>query len=70
MAAYFYPGPYDESGILNFGLMLSLATIVGLFAVRRREPAHRFVVVATGLGLIFALGPILRWSGKPVQFPP
>ena len=69
VAALFYPGPYDESGILNFGLTLSLVAIVGLFAVRRKEPAHRFAVVAAGLGLIFALGPILRWSGKPVQFP-
>jgi len=67
VAALIYSGPYDESGIVNFGILLAVVALGGLAAVRRQEWTHRFAVLAAVLGTLLALGPLLRWNGEPVK---
>lgn len=63
-----YRGPVNEASAVMLGAAAMLLATVGLWRVRR-ERAWRPVLVVTALGLVFALGYVLRWNGKPVELP-
>lgn len=69
VASAIYSGPFDESGVMNFGPLFWVLVIWGLVHVSWRSPRHRFVLLLSLLGCVLALGPILRWNGQPVHAP-
>ena len=68
LSRWLYHGPRDESGYANLGLLASAVALVGLW--RARKDRQWWPVMAiTGLGLVFALGYVLRWDDAFVEWP-
>ncbi len=65
-----YTGPYNESGIINLGPVMSLLALFGLVVALRARPRAAGPVWLTGMGLVLGLGLWLRWNGDVLQFPP
>ncbi len=63
-----YSGPLSEASVVTLGTLASLLALFGLWRTRW-DRAWWPVLVVTALGLLFALGYILRWNGKPVELP-
>lgn len=64
-----YTGPYNESGVMNFGLVTcALASGgAGLVLVKKRHYSGLIVLAVTGM--VLALGLLLRWNGDVVRHP-
>lgn len=66
LARTLYSGPQDESGLSNIGLVTTLLAIGGgWLVIRRRGDARRLFPLAA-VGLILALGLVLRWNGRTI----
>ena len=64
-----YPGPVDESGVANLGIVAVAVALVSLAFVRIKDGRQRFAVLILVVGMVLALGPVLRWSGHAIQVP-
>ncbi|MDW8064566.1 MAG: hypothetical protein RMK32_02905 [Anaerolineae bacterium] len=64
-----YTGPYNESGVMNFGLVASALAIVGTAIVLRNQPRDRVLVGLTLGGVILGMGLLVRWNGEVVSHP-
>ena len=67
LARALYPGPVNEPGQANFGLLASLLALFGLghaWRDRRWLP----VIGLAAAGILLALGVTLKWSGQTVQW--
>ena len=62
-----YTGPYNESGVMNFGLSTSLLALIGLIGVLREKRQHTGLIWLTLIGIILGMGLLLRWNGEVVQ---
>jgi len=62
-----YRGPLDESGSVNLGVLASVLALVGLWQARKDRNWWP-VFVVTALGLVLALGYILRWNGENIEW--
>jgi hypothetical protein len=69
LARMIYRGPVDESAVANLGLVAAALFIVFLLRSRMRDEQERFVLLLCVVGLIIALGPLLRWDGRVVEAP-
>jgi hypothetical protein len=68
LARSIYLGPPDgEAGLTNLGVLTSIVALVGIVAIWRNR-AWRPVLVLACLGLILALGPVLKWNDRIVQW--
>ena len=65
-----YPGPYNESGVFNFGILVAPLAAVALVRSKWTETRMRFALILAVGGLLLALGPVLRWSGEYVRWAP
>lgn len=68
LARWLYRGPMDESGAANLGILASLFAFAGLWQARRDRRWWPIFCV-TALGLVLALGYVLRWNGTVVGWP-
>lgn len=66
---WIYRGPYDESGVMNFGLLTSLLAVLGVLFFIKQKPYLVNLVGLTLAGIILALGLLLRWNGEMVSLP-
>jgi len=62
-----YLGPYTEQGSANLGLAACIVALVGAIPAWR-DRRWRPVLVLTGLGLLLALGPALKWNDVTLQW--
>lgn len=61
-----YPVTINEADVANFGIIASVLGIGMLFFLNYRDWRQRQVVVVFALGILLALGPVLRWSRQSV----
>ncbi len=64
-----YTGPYNESGVMNFGIVASFLALVGVVLVLKNMPRHTNLIGLVLVGIVLSLGLWLRWNGEPVQHP-
>jgi hypothetical protein len=64
-----YGGPYNESGVMNFGMLLSLLAALGAVIAIRSKPSDGGLVILTLTGIVLSMGPLLRWNGEVVRWP-
>jgi hypothetical protein len=64
-----YPGPFDESGVANLGLVAVIVALVSLAFVRVKDSRQRFAILIFIVGIVLALGPFLRWNGQLIKVP-
>ena len=57
-----YRGPVDESAVANLGLVAAVLFLAFLLRSRMRDEQERFVLLLCVVGLVVALGPLLRWN--------
>jgi hypothetical protein len=68
IAAWLFRGPPFEQETGNFGLVGSLAALIGA-VLAWRDKAWRSTLVLVLVSLVLSLGLILRWNGDAVQWP-
>jgi hypothetical protein len=64
-----YGGPYNESGVMNFGMLLSFLAALGAVIAIRSKPSDGGLVILTLTGIVLSMGPLLRWNGEVVRWP-
>ena len=64
-----YGGPYNESGVMNFGTLLSLLAALGAIIAIRSKPSNSGLVILTLTGIVLSMGLLLRWNGEVVRWP-
>ncbi len=68
IAAWLFRGPPFEQDTGNFGIVGSLAALIGAVLVWR-DKAWRSTLILVLISLVLALGLTLRWNGDAVQWP-
>lgn len=64
-----YKGRYDESAMMNFGLVTSVLSLGGMVIVlRNRLPIANLIGLTLG-GTILGMGVLLQWDGEVVSNP-
>ncbi len=63
-----YSGPADESGVANLGVAASLVVIISAVAAWRVKVWRPLLVIIL-IGLLFTVGPTLKWNGETVSLP-
>ncbi|MGB9880223.1 MAG: hypothetical protein ACPLRM_05630, partial [Anaerolineae bacterium] len=63
-----YVGPYNESGAMNFGTLLSILAALGAVITVRSKPRYGGLLALTLTGVILSLGLLLRWNGEVVRW--
>jgi len=69
VAHLLYSGPYNESGVMNFGLVTSVLALAGLFGIVRARRDSVGLVWLISVGATLGLGLLLRWNGRVIHFP-
>ncbi|GIV89342.1 MAG: hypothetical protein KatS3mg055_1860 [Chloroflexus sp.] len=69
LARAFYQGPYNESGVMNLGLLTITLGLIGYGISLKFQLRGRSLVILTFAGIILSLGIFLRWNGQFVQIP-
>lgn len=69
LARTVYKGPYNESGVMNFGLMTSFLALLGCIAGVKTKRSIAGLVILVIAGIILAMGLLLRWNGEVVPCP-
>ena len=66
-----YSQPLNEGDLANLGLVSVLLAAVGAWHARKTR-SHYFwpLFLVTLLGVLFALGPFLKWNGRPITWAP
>ncbi|MCA9979724.1 MAG: hypothetical protein KDD89_02790, partial [Anaerolineales bacterium] len=63
-----YHGPYDESALIQLGLVTVVLGVAGVFVLFRQRLHHGRVWVLL-IAFVLTLGLLLRWDGDFVQLP-
>jgi len=69
LARSIYKGPYNESGVMNFGLLTSMLALVGCAVVVNTRPRTAGLVILALTSIILSMGLLLRWNGEVIQHP-
>ena len=79
VSQWLYHGIQNESGSANWGLVLPLCAVAGIFVSLRRRantnsrdaglprPVARMLVLCAVIGLILSLGYVVKWHGDALQ---
>lgn len=64
-----YHGPFDESGVMNFGPITISLALIGLGIAFRFKRHVAGIVTLSLTGIILSMGILVRWNGEFIQNP-